>query len=255
VDSKRSYFRCQRSGNCCRVGTGRVWVTSADLVAMAGVMEMSEQAFTQRFVVRVGEQLSLREAENGACLLLDGAAECMVYQQRPQQCRDFPEWSCFDRDDRAWQLATEYCPGIHRVPDAEVWAEGWRRLQQLYQRLEQAVIPELAAPCVQTPGLREGSSLEVDAFLAGYPSPESIASTQAGPSCPALIGTHCTAGSVRPLACRNLSPNQLHQSMLEVQQIAEHINYPWSRGEWCSLILDRAEAWRQIAAKLPSLEV
>ena len=226
-----------------------MWLTSANVLAMADALEMSEQTFLQRFVVGVGGRLSLREADNGACLLLDGSAECMVYAQRPQQCRDFPEWSCFESDDRAWQLATEYCPGIHRVPSAEVWALGRPKLQALYQGLRPSMEQgNKVAPCLQNPGRREASSLEVDRFLARYRPTTSE-------TCPALNGDLCIADDARPLACRNLGPEQLQEAMFQVQQLAEELGYPWSRGEWCTQLLDRAEAWRRLVAKLPWLDV
>lgn len=233
---------------------------------MAAELKMTPKAFRRRFVVQVGERWSLREADNGACLLLDGTAECTVYEKRPQQCRDFPQWSCFERDAAAWQQATQYCPGIQRIPDQETLNAGWVELQTLYQRFKPKASPvragkvgeldEKIPPCLQAEGRLEASAMEVDVFLAQHA--EALTTKEAtshAAACPALVHQLCTAGETQPLACRNLNPDEFQQALMLLQLIADDLGYPWSRGEWHSLLTDRAAAWRQIAAKLPRIEV
>ncbi len=250
------YFRCQRSGNCCRVGTGRVWVTSAEVAAMASAKGMTADAFIHRFVVRVRDRFSLMEEANGACVLLDGAAECSVYEHRPQQCRDFPQWSCFDADPRAWQRATEYCPGIHQVPSYEAWTQAVPRLRALLRQLGNEFSEELEPPCLSERGHCEASSMEVDYLLALLADPAvELPKLEDGElaRCPALVGGKCLAGEHRPLVCRKLPASAHQAARLTLQHLADELNYPWSRGEWLSLIRDRAAAWRLIADKLPTV--
>jgi len=150
------YFSCMRCGNCCRVGHGRVWLDAGDLQAMADLTGMSAAAFRRDKVVSVGRRLSLRERPDGACILLDGQAECTVYEARPAQCRSFPQWPQLQSPE-GLRAAAAYCPGIQLFPDDAVLRE---------------VLPQIAA-CVQAAGgtvdeaaaERWACSLEVDLHL------------------------------------------------------------------------------------------
>ena len=216
---------------------------------MAVAKQMSEQAFAEHYVVQVGERFSLKEESNGACVLLEGQAQCTVYQQRPQQCRDFPEWSCLRESDQAWQRAAEYCPGIHRLPSAEAWKQVVPLVQEVLEQADDEVSADEVAPCLNASGQWQGSSLEVDYFLTKFqPQPDQQ-------QCPALKGQKCMADGYRPLICRALSTDAYLQASVALQQLAERLDYPWSKGDWLALLVDRATAWRQIAAKLPTLEV
>jgi len=243
------YFRCQRSGNCCRVGTGRVWFEESELEALAAAAKQAVDAFVAQHVVRVGSRLSLRERADGRCVLLEGQCHCSVYSARPKQCRDFPEWPALQADAQELERAAAYCPGIQRLPKPAAM----RALAELRGLLQgesedlHAAAPVSKAPCLTQEGQRLVSSVEADSFLAQYPGVY-----QRQEACPALEGEACTAGPARPNICRQQqqrAPIEIEQS---ISQLAENSGYPWSRAHWPTILADRSAAW-QAASRLPEL--
>ena len=112
------HFRCQGCGNCCAgPQEGYVWVTGADMKAMAVILGLSLKEFKSRYVRGVGAKTSLVEdPDTKDCVFLqrqsDGRRGCVVYEARPVQCRTWPFWkeNLAERDD--WLGAADSCPGI-----------------------------------------------------------------------------------------------------------------------------------------------
>lgn len=110
-------FTCTQCGNCCGGAPGYVWVTRAEVAALAAATGMSVDAFERRHVRPVGARRSLKELENGDCEFLrrtaQGKAYCSVYDVRPRQCRTWPFWVENLAAPEAWQDASAGCPGIN----------------------------------------------------------------------------------------------------------------------------------------------
>ena len=90
-------FECRRCGACCR-WPGHVLLADDEVQAIADFLGMSVYAFTGRFTVLAvnRECLSLAEAQDGACVFLEGNA-CRIQPVKPRQCRDFPlRWTVKD---------------------------------------------------------------------------------------------------------------------------------------------------------------
>ncbi|MCC6507941.1 MAG: YkgJ family cysteine cluster protein [Pirellulaceae bacterium] len=105
-------FTCTQCGQCCSGAPGYVWVTAAEILAMASAMSMDESAFRDKFVRRVGARESLIEYSDGDCIFLDPQTRgCMVYTARPSQCRTWPFWDSNLRSPSAWKKTCEVCPG------------------------------------------------------------------------------------------------------------------------------------------------
>ncbi|NQU48088.1 MAG: YkgJ family cysteine cluster protein [Planctomycetes bacterium] len=259
--TRNYFFRCQRSGNCCRVGTGRVWLTSAEMIGIARALRMELESFVQSHVVQVGDRYSLMEAADGACLLLNGAAECTVYEVRPQQCRDFPKWEHFDGDEAAWARATGYCPGIQRLPNASQLSRALAALASYYSELsatgkmDSNEQMEADAPCLAAKGRCQASSMEVDYFLTGFHQAKSASETNPSEACPALAAKRCTAIEHRPLVCRSLSAEQSPAASMYLQELAQELGYPWSRGDWRQILQDRSDTWDELTGQLPRIDV
>ena len=95
VAAPRADFTCWQCGNCCRI-PGYVRLTPADVTRLAAQEGCDATAFTARFteLTRDRSGLTLREQTDGACVFLRTDGGCVVYEARPQQCRDFPyEWN------------------------------------------------------------------------------------------------------------------------------------------------------------------
>ena len=242
VGDRDFFFRCQRSGNCCRVGTGRVWLEEGELQAIADALGMSAQGFADQHVVAVGDRVSLRERSDGRCVLLEGQCHCTVYASRPEQCRDYPDWPILRDDPAAFARAAEYCPGIQLLPTPAQQAAGRQALMEVLPEPQPDV--DGIAPCLRAgEAARPVSSLETDAFLEAF----SDASEKRGEPCPALSGQACQAGAARPAICRNLSPEQGYRVEREIQTAAENCGYPWSKADWTVILPDRAAAWHASA--------
>ncbi|MEZ5974775.1 MAG: YkgJ family cysteine cluster protein [Planctomycetota bacterium] len=209
-------FQCQRSGRCCRVGAGFVWLTEADLEPMAAALGLALPDFVREHVRQVPDpedgRLRLALKENWApdrdrCRFLDGHNECRIYEARPQHCRDFPYWPRVLAGGRGFETARALCPGIAAVRPEIDRAGAFAALRALYEQL-QTELDALAPRCSMS-GLccrfeEAGHELfagllETDLALELHPTP---GEPQAPGRCPYHVGGICTAREGRPLACR-----------------------------------------------------
>jgi uncharacterized protein len=106
-------FECQRCRGCCRGEPGFVWVAAGELSAMAAALGQSEKEFEATYCRSIGERISLCERSDGDCVLL-GPAGCLVYEDRPVQCRTFPFWPENLRSAQHWERLTGDCPGVNK---------------------------------------------------------------------------------------------------------------------------------------------
>jgi len=90
---------------------GYVWVTNAEIQALAAAIQMEVEAFEDQYVRRVGIRKSLKEFPNGDCVFLDEKRRCSVYQARPQQCRTWPFWDSNLKTAEDWKQTCDVCPG------------------------------------------------------------------------------------------------------------------------------------------------
>lgn len=105
-------FECSQCGDCCTGAPGFVWVNKAEINAMAARLEMDVAKFEAKYVRLVGVRKSLTERANGDCTLLDPKTrKCLVYLERPRQCRTWPFWESNIRTEADWQRTCEVCPG------------------------------------------------------------------------------------------------------------------------------------------------
>ncbi len=109
-------FTCQ-SGcvRCCGGAPGDVFVTAAEIAAIAKLIKMPLEEFDNKHVRHYSSgKMSLKERRNGDCEMLspDGKG-CGVYDARPQQCRDYPFWPEVMKSPFAWVREAQRCPGIN----------------------------------------------------------------------------------------------------------------------------------------------
>ena len=102
-------FECQKCGRCCRGEPGVVWVSKAEIEKISAHLGISPGEFRTKYVRRVGFRLSLKELDNGDCVLYQNG--CVVYPVRPAQCRTFPFWSEALRSREWYDEVLENCPG------------------------------------------------------------------------------------------------------------------------------------------------
>jgi Fe-S-cluster containining protein len=105
-------FECTGCGDCCTGAPGYVWVTQAEIEALAKRLGVSVPEFERRFVREVGVRRTLKERKNYDCVFLDAQTRrCTVYEDRPRQCRTWPFWNSTVKTPEAWQRTCAVCPG------------------------------------------------------------------------------------------------------------------------------------------------
>jgi len=108
-------FTCQ-SGctRCCGGAPGDVFVTRAEVDAIAAHMKLSINEFEDSYVRHYSSgKMSLIENRNGDCVMLNTGKGCGIYDVRPQQCRDYPFWPEVMRSPFAWLREAQKCPGVN----------------------------------------------------------------------------------------------------------------------------------------------
>lgn len=105
-------FSCRQCGNCCTGSPGYIWVTLAEIGALAGHLKMDLDAFSLGHVKRVGERFSLLEKPGGECVFWDRKRGCTVYPVRPAQCRAYPFWPRVVASEKSWKAEAAECHGI-----------------------------------------------------------------------------------------------------------------------------------------------
>jgi len=110
-------FGCSACGRCCHnhgEGYEYVFSTRAERRAIAQHLGLSQRAFEAEYTTRVMGSLSFTSKDN-ACVLLNDAGQCSVYEQRPKQCRTFPFWPELLESEHAWQRdVASFCPGVEQ---------------------------------------------------------------------------------------------------------------------------------------------
>lgn len=107
-------FECTMCGNCCSGFPGTVAVSDAEIAALARRLDLTEEEFCEGYTRQMPNgTVSLREKANYDCVFWAGEEGCMVYADRPRQCRNWPFWRKNVTDRKAWDSAAETCPGMN----------------------------------------------------------------------------------------------------------------------------------------------
>jgi Fe-S-cluster containining protein len=110
-------FGCTGCSQCCTGSPGYVWLSTADILGLAGHFQTAPRDFLGRYCIRarVGEGygFSLKEKADNACILLE-QGKCTAYAARPVQCRTYPFWDAILESETSWRGESAYCPGIDK---------------------------------------------------------------------------------------------------------------------------------------------
>ncbi len=251
-------FHCQRSGRCCSVGDGYVWLEPGEVTALAAALEMQTESFSANYVREVPDpvdgslRLSLRD-DRGRCVLLEGSNECRVYAARPVHCQTFPYWERILTDPHALERARSVCPGIAVSPPEGLRERAFAALAELYVELDSEL--EQLSPRCELSGLccrfdEAGHDLYATGLEADYavycqpvaPEPE------APGRCAYHVQGRCTARAGRALGCRSYYCDadkteallDLHERYLRrVRDIEAEVGYPSSYGRFPEQLLAR----------------
>lgn len=106
-------FTCQPGCVRCCDTQGFVYITENDLRRIAAYLNLTTEAFEQKYVVRYRHLIRLRKPRNSQCHFLQ-ANGCSVHRVKPVQCRTYPFWPELVEDRAAWQAEAKRCPGINQ---------------------------------------------------------------------------------------------------------------------------------------------
>ena len=102
---------CQ--GRCCTGESGYIYVTKAEILAIAELLDMDVNEFGVKYLFKNGYKYSLKEnkiEDSYECVFYDRESNgCKIYMARPNQCKTFPFWDYFKT--HVDELKDE-CPGI-----------------------------------------------------------------------------------------------------------------------------------------------
>jgi uncharacterized protein len=111
-------FSCTQCGNCCSGAPGYVWVTNAEIEAIAQFLGLLPAEFVRLHVRKTNHSRSLLEKPGGDCEFLerlpDGRTQCQIHSVRPVQCRTWPFWKSNLATPEDWADTGRDCPGINR---------------------------------------------------------------------------------------------------------------------------------------------
>ena len=100
-------------GACCTGESGFIFVSEAEIEALAQFLGIAYDELKHRFLYKAGARLSIRERmddDGFSCIFFDKEKRrCSVYPARPGQCRTFPFWDYFKT--RKDEVRNE-CPGV-----------------------------------------------------------------------------------------------------------------------------------------------
>ena len=107
-------FECTMCGQCCTGFPGTVTVDDAEIAALALRLDLTEDTFRERFTrLMPNGTTSLREKPDYDCVFYSHEHGCLVYEDRPTQCRNWPFWRTNVRNPACWDSAAEGCPGMN----------------------------------------------------------------------------------------------------------------------------------------------
>ncbi|MCO5045882.1 MAG: YkgJ family cysteine cluster protein [Kiritimatiellae bacterium] len=102
---------CASCGRCCTGEPGTVFMNRATAERIATFLKMDCDVFLERYAYPFRTGHSLKEKENGDCILYENG-RCTIYPVRPTQCRTYPFWPESVRSEAAWKRTAKACPGV-----------------------------------------------------------------------------------------------------------------------------------------------
>ena len=112
-------FQCTGCGACCSKEPGYVWLSAAEIHAIADHLQISKEEFLRRYTRSIFGRISLLENKiTFDCVFLKDN-KCQIYSARPMQCRTFPWWKENLESPAAWRETAVRCEGIDHA-DAPV---------------------------------------------------------------------------------------------------------------------------------------
>ncbi len=118
---------CTVCANCCKVATARL--TERDVERLARHLGVKPAVFVRDYGEESAEEGLILRRTPGGCVFLEGTV-CMVYDQRPASCQDFPHLVRGPGSfvSRMWEMPDRacYCPIVYNALEAFKIEAGFR---------------------------------------------------------------------------------------------------------------------------------
>ncbi len=109
-------FECKRCSACCRFEPGYVFLSNKDISRLLKALKCTREYFIETYcrIIDINgiKRISLKEKSNYDCIFWEDGG-CIVYKQRPLQCRSYPFWSPHLASLEDWNKLSKSCPGIN----------------------------------------------------------------------------------------------------------------------------------------------
>lgn len=107
-------FECQRCSRCCRKEPGIVMLTVEDFEKARKNLNMGVEEFIKECCKEVYKDglvfVGLKEKKNYDCIFWSNG--CLIYEDRPLQCKTFPYWPYLVEYPEFWAAEKKRCPGL-----------------------------------------------------------------------------------------------------------------------------------------------
>lgn len=105
------------NGNCCIGESGYIWISKIEIENLAKHLNISINDLGMKYLTKIGYKYSIKELrldkENFACVFFDlNKKQCSIYEARPSQCKTFPFWDYFKKNEKE---VYEECPAIRPI--------------------------------------------------------------------------------------------------------------------------------------------
>lgn len=105
------------AGNCCIGESGYIWINKNEIDNLADFLKVDSEILKEKYLFKAGYKYSIKEIKLGensfACCFFNlEKKQCMIYDARPTQCRTFPFWEYFKKNENE---VYEECPGIKQI--------------------------------------------------------------------------------------------------------------------------------------------
>lgn len=104
-------------GNCCIGESGYIWINPEEIKKLSESLSVSVEDLKQKYLNKINYKFSIKEKKisenNFACIFFDTTIkQCSIYHARPSQCKTFPFWDYFKKNEKEVYIE---CPGIKTI--------------------------------------------------------------------------------------------------------------------------------------------
>ena len=105
------------AGNCCIGESGYIWINKEEISFLAKHLNLSLEEVRVKYLEKKAYKYTIKEKKldenNYACIFFNlEKKQCSIYEARPVQCRTFPFWDYFKKNE---EEVYKECPAIKNI--------------------------------------------------------------------------------------------------------------------------------------------